>query len=158
MARRAKILLLSILAVITLCFCLAWPSINRGMGERECAGNLTNLYVVINLYRSKNQGSWPKDMRQALLSAGGTDIFEQCPAVGKKGQIDYTYINWSNQTKGPDFDKVGYPMIYDCRLGNHGGRGINILMTDGTIIWDPGAGWLQRFAENHPADKIPIPQ
>jgi prepilin-type processing-associated H-X9-DG protein len=54
-------------------------------------------------------------------------------------------------------DDGGYPVMYDCSLENHHGRGINILMLDGSVRWDPGAAWLRQFASQHPEFSIALP-
>jgi hypothetical protein len=49
-------------------------------------------------------------------------------------------------------------VIYDAKFSNHGGRGINIKMSDNSVMFDEGGKWLKAFAASHPNAKIPMPQ
>jgi hypothetical protein len=74
-------------------------------------------------------------------------------------QRDYYCIDWSklpHSTNEITFNE--YPLAYDRSMTNHNGRGINILMVQGTIMWDANAEWLKIFAAVHPDDKLPIPE
>ena len=59
--------------------------------------------------------------------------------------------------------------MYDRRLSNHGGKGINVLLVDVVNayegirgptfwFWDEDAKWLREFARGHPDVKIPLPE
>lgn len=50
------------------------------------------------------------------------------------------------------------PLVYDKCLSNHGGRGINILMADGTVMWDQNASWLKTFAMDNHAVRLHLPE
>ena len=71
---------------------------------------------------------------------------------------DYVFLDWSKQSNG--FEKLPSkrPLKYDRRLSNHIGRGINILMVDGSVEWDSNAEWLKKFAAEHPSIKLPLPE
>lgn len=47
--------------------------------------------------------------------------------------------------------------MYDRHLSNHNGKGINILMVDGTVKWDPKAEWLKKFISDHKDLNLPTP-
>ena len=83
--------------------------------------------------------------------------------------MDYFYLHW------PSVSGVytNYPLMYDRRLSNHSGRGINILLVEQTVnpasppspesyhgqfFGDEGAKWLQAFAKEHPELDIPMPE
>jgi hypothetical protein len=77
--------------------------------------------------------------------------------------MDYTYVYWPEGTNTP----ITYPLLYDRRLSNHAGRGINVLLVQGThhrkgapgtILWDPEADWLKGFAREHPEFNIKLPE
>jgi hypothetical protein len=83
--------------------------------------------------------------------------------------MDYFYIPWPSVTGA----YTNYPLMYDRRLANHGGKGINILLVEqaahpayptslesfhGQFFWDEDAKWLRKFAREHPDLKIPMPE
>ena len=69
---------------------------------------------------------------------------------------DYAYVYYSNLLWSSAVENK-YPLMYDKRLANHAGNGINILLTDGHVIWDKDANWLKTFASEHPEFTIPLP-
>jgi hypothetical protein len=71
---------------------------------------------------------------------------------------DYTYINWSKWYEGTNRPPGWYPMAYDRRMANHGGRAIYIIKVDGTVIWDAGGHWLKEFARNYPMYELTLPE
>jgi hypothetical protein len=115
---------------------------------------------------NENQGVFPPDM-VTLATAEAFDL----PVVGSPGRparfgrntptgtwYGYVLIDWSTQPRGADWGSGKYPLIYDASLGNHEGRGIHIILSDHTIMWDLRATWLKQFAAQHPSAVIPIPQ
>jgi len=66
---------------------------------------------------------------------------------------DYIYVPWTNGFDAP----AHYPLIYDRKLANHGGKGINVFTVRGEPLWDGNAEWLQKFAREHPDLDIPLP-
>lgn len=72
-------------------------------------------------------------------------------------QGDYIYINWGQPLVDTTESLASrYPIVYDAKLSNHKGKGINILLLDGSVIWDEGAHWLYLFATKH--KDIPLPK
>ena len=78
--------------------------------------------------------------------------------LGTGDNENYFSMDWSKLPDGPGTSHHKYPLMYDRRMSNHDGRGINILMTDGSIEWDSNAEWLKEFAAEHPNAKLPIPE
>lgn len=70
----------------------------------------------------------------------------------------YVFVNWSKLPDGAGTPSGKYPLAYDRRRSNHGGRGINILMSDGTVEWDSEAQWLKRYSTDHPTSRLPMPE
>jgi hypothetical protein len=79
------------------------------------------------------------------------------------------YMPWASGRAVPG----DYPLMYDRRLANHGGKGINVLLVEQTVsaaspgspgsfrgqfFWDEGARWLQQFVREHPDFPIPVPE
>jgi hypothetical protein len=71
---------------------------------------------------------------------------------------DYLYVDWSKWYQGTNQPPGSYPMLYDRRISNHGGRGIYVLKVDHSVIWDGGGSWLAEFSERHPQYQIQLPQ
>lgn len=87
-----------------------------------------------------------------------------CP--GRKGSVpgswrdieawsDYTYVYWPSGRTGTPPD---YPLMYDRRLSNHQGKGINIVTVGKKVFWDRNSKWLRKFAQGHPEFNIPLPE
>jgi len=149
---------LNILSVLAVCFVgsavLARYAFERHV-EWLCHENLRNIREVMGLYLNTPNSTWPSSLTQ-LLKEEDAETLEASPAVGKEGQVDYFYIDWQSARDGPKWGVGRFPVIYDRRLSNHNGRGIYILLTDGEVIWDPGATWLRQFAAQHPQNVVPI--
>ena len=78
--------------------------------------------------------------------------------MGTGDSKDYFFVDWSKQPVPLEKLPGKVPRMYDRRMGNHDGRGINILMADGSIEWDSNAEWLKKFAAEHPDAKLPMPE
>lgn len=144
----------------------------------ECISTLRSMSLSFRMYCDENKGNLPTDL--SLLGKGGyldNKKFFICPWDSKipgdwnniKEWTDYIYIPWQSTTGV--FEK--YPLIYDRRLANHEGKGINILLVEqlvhpafptsresfhGQFFWDEDAKWLQKFAKEHPELNIPLPE
>ena len=68
--------------------------------------------------------------------------------------MDYVYVNWPNDKDIPD----DFPVMYDKRLANHRGTGLNVLFASGEIIFDTNAVRLRQFAKEHPQFNILLPE
>lgn len=83
---------------------------------------------------------------------------EGMATMGTGDSKDYFFVDWSKQPVPLEKLPGKVPRMYDRRMGNHDGRGINILMADGSIEWDSNAEWLKKFAAEHPDAKLPMPE
>jgi len=83
---------------------------------------------------------------------------EGMATLGTDDNKDYFFVDWSKQSEPLEKLPSKRPLMYDRRLSNHDGRGINILMADGSIEWDANAQWLKTFAAEHPDAKLPMPK
>ena len=128
--------------------------------QRNCRQQLRSVWAGIALYRHDHGEHWPPNLESLDQEAVGRLL--TCPGVKVKvsshttGKYDYIFLDWSKLTHGPDTAPSNYPLMYDRRMSNHDGRGINILMVDGSVKWDSHAEWLKRFAADHPDFIIPI--
>jgi len=98
----------------------------------------------------------------ASLSTNALNILLSCPGVHANGKhpdepADYIYVNWQ-QLLGTNAIPDNYPLIYDRKVSNHCGLGINILPVNGKCFWDFRARWLKNFKRKHPEYDLPIPQ
>lgn len=128
---------------------------NREIGIREaCMHQLRNLWYQANSYRG-DYGEFPSSFDDFHLPKPTLD----CPAVhpSRTGRTDYIYVGWLARKYISDRNFEKYPIIFDRRMSNHKGRGINIVTVDGTVFWDADAAWLKSFARDHPEAKIPLP-
>jgi hypothetical protein len=156
-----------------------WVQQQRALTRRiDCLSALRSTGVALALYRHDFDGNLPPDL--ALMGAGdhlSSACLFFCPrghkAPGTWPEVaewmDYTYVSWPAVAEAT----ASYPLMYDRRLANHGGKGINVLIVEQTIhpaspgdpgsfhgqfFWDEGAVWLQRFAREHPDLRIPLPE
>ena len=109
----------------------------------------SNLHFqVCYRYRLEHDNTFPPDLKTAFWESEmhlapdspSSAIFLKCPGSGTKQGLlidaeewqDYIYINWSlyygAQPVPPD-----YPLIYDRRLSNHDGKGINVVSVEGAV-------------------------
>lgn len=126
----------------------------------NCKQQLRSLWSAIALYRHDHSNQWPSNLE--VLTKDMVGRLLTCPGVktnsGAVSRSDYFYVDWSKLPHGADATPYKYPLMYDRDTSNHDGRGINVLMVDGSVEWDSGASWLKKFAADHPNTKLPMPE
>jgi prepilin-type processing-associated H-X9-DG protein len=117
----------------------------------------------LDIYRHDHGGSYPPNLEdidngitlKGILHCPGSP--SQPQTIGESPhRSDYVYVYWPQLL--PDRAKTlpgGYPIVYDAKLSNHKGKGVNILLVDGSVIWDERARWLTHFAAEHPEVIVP---
>jgi prepilin-type processing-associated H-X9-DG protein len=161
MSRRSKIIVSVVGAAITAM--IFYHMFGAPIADRVvCRNQLSCLGFVIRFYRDTHSGSYPskledieKGLLNGLLHCPGPP--SQTQTIGKSPhENDYVYVYWPQLLS--DSAKTlpgGYPIVYDAKLSNHNGKGINILLVDGSVIWDERARWLTHFAVEHPEIILP---
>jgi hypothetical protein len=172
----AVIVFTCMLLVAVAAICL---SHKRSLSQRvDCLSCLRSTGWALGMYCSDHEGHLPRDF--SLMRDGNyltrADLYV-CPWRSKQAGswtnitvwMDYFYIPWPSITGA----YTKYPLMYDRRLANHGGKGINILLAEqavhpasppnpetfhGQFFWDEDAKWLRKFAREHPDLKIPMPE
>jgi len=145
----------------------------------DCLSALRSIGTAIALYRQDCSGELPPDL--AALAAGSylsSAWMLVCPRGSRPAGswtdvaewADYTYVHWPSATDG---HANSYPLVYDRRMSNHVGKGINVLLVEqtvhpaspsmpgshhGQLFWDEGAKWLQGFAKEHPGLVVLMPE
>jgi prepilin-type processing-associated H-X9-DG protein len=160
MRRTKKVLAVSAFVTIAAVALVAIREMYQLSLESHCRLALRNIYSGWRLYRDEQAGQWPPDLKSLQRNADMVDESFVCPGMGHvlpDGSGKYVYVNWSPQVHFPEVPRNKFPLIYDATLRNHGGRGINTLMVDGSVQWDPHVDWLARFRAEHPDAEIPIP-
>src|SRR3990172_8864324 len=120
---------------------------------RNCEHQLRSLGAFFLAYPTENNGQLPSDLES--LDKVDKELIIRilvCPGTGHapggftnmNSWVDYTFVDWS-AILGTNAVPNDYPIVYDRRMSNHNGRGINILMVDGTVEWDSNAKWLKKF-------------
>ena len=172
----------SIAVIIFACMLLVaaaaiWLSHERELSRRvDCLSCLRSTGWAFKQYRVDNEGRLPEKL--SLMSSDIDDPhLWTCPWDRKRPGswtnvtewIDYFYVPWPSVTGV----YTNYPLMYDRRLANHSGKGINVVLVEqavnpgipghpetfhGQIFWDEGAKWLQKFAKEHPDLKMPLPE
>jgi hypothetical protein len=174
--RKPRRFLVLLLVLLTLAAGLLLPAIHAARAkarESSCIGKLNCCFPKsFIIYGMDHDGQMPPSMT-AMGPAGKTCYISQlkiflCPGshslVGSATNIDewmdYIYIPWAGGATNTPSD---YPLMYDRRLSNHGGKGINVVRI-GTMngvegaFWDENAEQLKAFAAKHPDFHIPLPE
>lgn len=155
---------------------VVWLLHQRELARRyQCRAALRSTCLVLNLYRERHAGELPLSF-SALSNYTSPRLFVCAGSDKRAGSwtnttdwMDYFYVRWPEVTE----IYTNYPLMYDRRLSNHGGEGINVLLVDGLVssmvagkpdtfhgqfFWDEDAQWLRRFAREHPSVQIPMPE
>ena len=160
MNQKRALVMLGVLITIAAVF-LIHP-ISRYQDAR-CRGALRLLGNAVDVYRV-DQAHLPTRL-SVLSNELSNPAFLMCPRTGHPpgnftnadSWTDYIFLNWE-AILGSNSVPSDYPLAYDRRLGNHKGKGVNVLRVDGLAFWDPGAKWLAAFADRHPSFRVPIPE
>jgi hypothetical protein len=138
----------------------------------RCQSQLRSIGAVIALYAEYHEGQFPPHMSDLLSWNRMSEEVFKCPpnSVDRHGagatleeSSDYLYVYWPDGMSTPG----EYPVLYDRRLSNHGGQGINVLLRAGVghpkgdflpVVWDQNASWLFSFARRNPGHGIPLPE
>jgi prepilin-type processing-associated H-X9-DG protein len=108
----------------------------------------------IMLARAEEKFQLERSRCQLVLAKLGGEL----ATSSNKSSKEHIFVDASTLGKIRQSFSGELPAAYDRHLNNHGGRGINILMVDGTVRWDPNATWLKQFAAKHAESQLPIPQ
>ena len=150
----------------------SWLSAKKATAEKDLCESIQHSLLAGLVQYHMDHNTYPATLEMLYGVYIPDPKCFRCPGDDGNGNSSYIYIDWSAQPRGSDYmdwfthpqgatrtpDQHPYPQVYDCRLSNHGSRGINIRLTDGTCIWDPKAKWLKEFAKTHPNAKIPLPE
>ncbi len=170
-----------IVAIVFACLFLLmvvcdWLAHQRESAHRkDCLSTLRSTGSALGVYCQEHNGKLPENF-SLLSNFVGTPSLYVCPWNSKPcgswtniGEwMDYFYVPWPKVTGAYS----NHPLMYDRRLANHGGKGINVLLVEqvvhsavpadpqtfhGQFFWDEDAKWLRKFATDHPDRKIPMP-
>jgi len=141
---------------------ILWLHGTGAIDRRNCRQQLRSLGAAILQYRSDHEGQIPTGFR--AINFVSVQVLEKCPGAvsgdktGGKEDPDYVFVNWHEWftiTNAPPDD---YPLVYDRKLSNHHGLGVNVLSVCGEVVWDKRAQQLKNFSLQHPEYHLPIPQ
>jgi hypothetical protein len=141
----------------------------------SCRDLLSVLSFNVRWYRTENGEHRPSDIfcvanafysnafsPSEFTNSPAARVHLFCPGVGRESsrlknvnECDYTYVNWE-PFFGTNSVPNDYPLIYDRRLSNHRGLGINVVTCGGSCFWDYRARWLRAFAAKHPEYHVPV--
>lgn len=158
-----KIRLFIVASVALLIIVFVVGALRARAKRRWCLMNLASMGVVLRLYAFDHVGNYPSNMAVCLRSGyvSNPGLFF-CGHKGRAAEeatnaddwMDYIYIPWGTGTNTPP----GYPLMYDRRFSNHGGRGVNVLLADGSVHWDECGNSIATFAREHPDVHLPLPE
>jgi hypothetical protein len=136
--------------------------------------HLHGIGHFVNLYSEEHNGKLPRNLPELVGDGdwlGNAQSLFRCPGSrGTPGALtnvvvwmDYHYALVPRSSS----NRSDCALIYDRRLSNHSGTGINVaiiglldtpLLTPSALFWDKNAKWLSKFAEQHPDLAIPMPK
>ena len=163
--RRPSTLILVVFGIGAVVMALHFLFVKLDYSRKMCFYQIRSMGSVINLYRDLHDGSYPPNLEDLVACRLLEKRELHCPGVhndktetGDKSSdnSDYIYVNWLKQSQ--DMTKslpAKYPLVYDARVSNHKEKGINILLVDGSVIWDEKARWLTHFALDHRSITLP---
>ena len=137
-------------------------SIGTEKDKAGCQGQIRSISYCVLMYRTQNDGRFPSSLLDAISAESGKSFgikLLQCPGKGKSHDAQtpsFCYVNWSQwitNGKVPD----NFPIVYDGDQRQHG-NGINVVLIDGTVFWDPKAKWLSSFVRDHPQYPLHLPK
>lgn len=134
----------------------------------QCQRNLRSLKTAVEEYPYDNDGQRPITLDEALSNIGFGDAEKssrmlRCPGIKNEtvrgtdvaSRTGYCYIDWSKWFGRTNVVPNTFPLLYDRALQNHEGKGVNVVLVDGTIFWDAEGCWLRDFAAKHPEYQLP---
>jgi hypothetical protein len=144
--------------------------LEHGRRILSCRSRLMALRSTFQDYRHDHNWDYPLDITSSAswrfdggsLSTDTVNMLLSCPGAHPQGRgpqdlIDYTYIDWQ-RFLGTNAVPGEYPLIYDRKLSNHLGLGINVSTVNGRCFWDFRAHWLKGFIAKHPEFHLSFPQ
>ena len=137
--------------------------LDGSLDKRKCECQLKCIGCAIELYREDNGGLYPPSLvaiengtLRPLLRCPGSHNHKFDKRDGPDSNSDYIYVDWSAQSiVASNTLPAKYPLVYDARISNHKGRGVNVLLNDGFVMWDEGISWLTRFSLDHGGISLP---
>ncbi len=141
--------------------------------QAHCLSQLRGIGYCVSLYSEEHNGKFPRNLQELV---GDKDITTApflfvCPGSGGLTGALTNVLSWT------DYYYVHLPrtgnssgdcaLIYDRRLSNHRGHGINVVIVGtlrtpfpppSALFWDSNAKWVRKFSEQRPDLAIPIPQ
>src|SRR4051812_25552269 len=136
-----------LLLLLTACrVAQAGPDRNRS----QCQRSLRALENAVKAFPDDHGGQHPATLDEALSNIGFGDVertarMVRCPGTASlligtdiRSRTGYYYVDWSKWFGPTNAVPTSYPLIYDRFLSNHEGKGINLVLVDGTILWDEG--------------------
>lgn len=146
-----------LLVVLTPMFLLIYPYFKLGDVGR-CRANLKKIYKALVVYAKENDGWFPPDNNdlKVLFTEDHLDHLKDMklffcpgakgmsPTIGpmgdstRPGQKFPPGMSYNYQGGLPEQKKSPKPLMWDRSSGNHRGKGINVLHTDGAVKFKKG--------------------
>jgi hypothetical protein len=135
---------------------------------KGCQNLIQNvLYEDFRAFRFEHDLHYPVDIA-AIENFHAPDRkvldFVTCPGVGMRRlttdavtNADYIYINWE-PLFGTNTAPGNYPILYDRRLANHKGLGVNVVTMNGRCFFDFRGRWLKNFSLKYPQYQVTLPK
>ena len=157
-----KAIIVSCVLTLIVILILIYPGIHKHALSIRCAQSLRCLWSACILYiKNGKMPPFPPSLQEVVKKIN-EHSFLICPSAKYLGvhindESDYIYVDWSLVNVEQNADMAKYPLIYDRKLANHQGKGINIVMVDGSTMWDENADWLRNFSFQHLAYRLQLP-
>jgi hypothetical protein len=109
---------------------------------RECGERLRGLGSACILFARVNQGRMPASLSELCYAGYVTELKAyRCPATATAILLRQEIDAKSDYMLSPPAGGSGLkPVVQDRSPANHGGAGINVFFSDGSVRWQPAAG------------------
>src|SRR5690349_17775369 len=123
--------------------------------RKKCEQHLRSIGAVVEVYRQLHQNQIPPAIDDLEKEVGSSleELF-QCPVAQQHHTPSYIYVDWATAATRPKWKTGKYPLAYDASFSNRSGKGINVLMVDGTVECHVESKWLSQVAREHPDVRI----
>lgn len=162
-AKRLLLILVGSVAAGTVAAVILLPVGRDAFARHRCRKQLSALWFDLMSCADETSGRLPGDLDSYLqISPIGPRALLVCPATGRRPMPSEEVESWSDYLYVPNL-VVGQappdsPLVYDRLLANHNGKGINVLLLNGVVMWDSGGVWLKEYAAKFPDRGIALPQ
>ncbi len=121
----------------------------------RCSRQLQSIGCLIYHFREINHGRSPLSLQECLAFFEFPEHYIlACPGRRDTNGHHYTYLSLGI---ADSTSMELHPIAYDSNFRNHKGKGVMVLLSNGTTLWDREGRWLVAYAIRHPERDVHLP-